>query len=210
MTHLLDDELLRWLNRPSDQDRPRIVSHLSGCNACAARYAAVVRAAGITPAHRRLDPAEFVPLGLAARGGEGRPQALEPRTRARGWYFAGLAAAAVVFLTLLVGRPPAPAVDSVVRGGAALELQYPLGEVQDATQFVWASPAPTSWFRLEIVDASGHLVHEARLRGTRASLPDDVSARLVAGEPYQWTVSRLDERGETVETTAPATFTIQR
>jgi hypothetical protein len=199
VTHLSRDELIGWRDSPADERRAAIVGHLAECGRCAAVYAELVRTRPSSAEPETLNPSDFVLRGRAA--GNQSPR-LNPR-----WFVPLAAAAGIVMAVFLFPRNPDPDTP-VMRGGAALAPQAPTGTVDAVREFSWDGPADAS-YRLELSIAGGDLLHEARVRGTRYQLPPDVQARLKSGGDYQWTVMQLDVRGDIVEASRPATFTIR-
>lgn len=203
MSHLTRQELLVWRDYPTEDARPRVVGHLAACDACAGLYAEIVRTAPAAAEPARFDAAAFVPRGLeAARRGR-------RSSGARAWWVAGLAAAAGLALTVLVW-PPGPEPESTVRGARAFQALLPSGPVARVDAFTWDAPEGAESFRIEIADESGALVHEMRVTGRRAVLPAEAAARLRPGVRYTWLISRLDARGDTIESAPAVGFVIGR
>lgn len=212
MTHLTDRELETWRDRPADADRTNVVAHLAACDACAARYAELVRVA---------PPDGAVPIDVSAylqRGREvGRAElksagAATPASPLVRWWPA-LAAAAVIALVVLVPWRPPSVEPPVTRGGVGLGAASPVGPVavDAARTFRWTASDQKASFRLEVLDSNDAVVYDVGINGAlEATLPEDVAASLAAGREYRWSVSRLDARGEIVETSPAARFTIRR
>jgi hypothetical protein len=203
VTHYSRDQLVAWRDHPTEEARAVIVPHLARCGRCAAQYAELMRTRPATAADRTLDPADFLARGVAAYKGQA-----SRRWAGRRW-IVPLAAVASLVLVVFALRPDDAPEPPVLRGGAGLEAIAPAGPVASASEFTWSGPAETS-FRLEISDPLGAIVHEARVRGSSYTLPPDVRATLMPGVEYQWTVARLDARGDTIDVSAPARFTIRR
>jgi hypothetical protein len=206
MTHLSRDVLVAWRDHPTEDLRAAVVAHLAVCNACAARYAELVRTRPADQPPQQPDLDAFRVRGLAVRT---EPPAV---SRVPRWPFLTLAAAALVALAVFVARPrPATAPPPVMRGAASFAAVGPVGPVTDASVFTWRAPAGSSAFRIEILDASGVVVHEAQVRGAdRFVLPPEVAAQLRPGVTYHWMVSRLDGRGDVIDSSPIASFTIAR
>ena len=64
MTHLSNDQLRRWRDAPDDADRASVVGHLAVCNACAGRYAQLVRRRPAEDDPVSLPVSDFVARGL--------------------------------------------------------------------------------------------------------------------------------------------------
>jgi hypothetical protein len=152
----------------------------------------------------RFDPAEKA-LGVAVQ----TPAATGSRLPA--WAVGGLVAAAALILTVLVTRlGPVPEIPTT-RGGARLQVVAPSGGVDAVTEFRWNAPAGAESFRLEIADASRQFVYQTSVRGRRTFvLPAEARAQLQPGIEYRWKIDRLDARGETVESSTAASFSISK
>lgn len=199
MTHLSRDELIAWRENPSDETRATVVGHLAECARCASTYAELVRTRPSSEAPKALNPADFVARGRTAGG-----QSSRVVTR---WFVPLAAAAALVIAVVSLRHGPEPEIP-VTRGGTILAPKAPLGSVDTAREFSWDGLADTS-YRFELSTAGGDLLHDARVRGTRYQLPQDVQARLKPGVEYQWTVAQLDTRGDTLDVSRPAIFVIR-
>ena len=204
MTHLSRQTLIDWRDRPTAEARAIVVPHLAACAPCAAAYAELVRSRPVETAPVIFDAAEFV-----ARGRAVRPAAGARRWRSR-WTLIPLAAAAGIVLAVLVIRPGRPDEPPVRRGATSLTILAPIGRVDRVTEFAWDAPAGAGPFRIEILDSTGSVIHTARVAGRAFVPPPDVAARLRPGAGYQWSISRLDARGETIETSPAASFSVRR
>lgn len=206
MTHLSREALVLWRDHPSEDARATVVAHLAVCNQCAAFYAELVRTRPLEEeaVPSRFDPAEFKARGLALRRGAA------PRPGRR-WLIMTLAAAAIVVLAVFAVQRRPPDESPVTRGAAGLQVVAPVGAVDRLAELTWTAPGSSDTFLVEILDASGGLLHEARVRGRQSFvMPPDVRARLQPGVEYRWMVSRLDARGERVESSPLATFRIAK
>lgn len=203
MAHLTREAMIAWRDAPSEASRADVVAHLASCAACAAAYAELVRTAPASDPPRVFDPETFKARGLAAHSTGQRP----PFRLAR-WVLVPAGTVAIALVALLFVRPDSGEIP-VTRGSTALHAIGPVGTVATPSTFTWDAPADADLFRLEITDASGAVVHEARVRGRSYTLPADAAARLTRGVEYRWTISRIDSRGETLDVSPPAVFRIQ-
>ena len=207
MTHLSREQLEHWRDltgTPADDERRTIVEHLAICQSCAALYAELVRARPAGAATTRFDPADFVAAGLRAGG---QPvQKARPRRR----WLVPLAAAASFLLIVIVVRWPRATETPVTRGSAVVSAVAPSGTIDRLDAFVWDAPDGSNRFRLEVLDGSGQPVFEIRVEGRRFDVTPELRTRLRAGVEYQWMVSRLDARGETVDSSPLRRFTVAR
>ena len=202
MRHLTRETLVAWRDHPTEDARAPVVGHLATCNACGALYAELIRTRPAEDVADLPDHEDFV-----ARGRALRPTAAPRRRR---WPLVTLAAAAVVVLAVFVTWPR-PADPPVARGASDLDVIAPVGAVPEATVISWRAPAGSDIFRVEIMDASGNVIHEARVTGSRRFvLPPDLTTRLLPGIQYRWMVSRLDARGDTIDSSPLAAFTITK
>jgi hypothetical protein len=192
MTHLSDDDLRRWHDGKALNERDRIVSHLAECQACAGRYALMVRTreADIVAAGA---PDAFIPRGYRAYG----------PPRQHGWIASLLrpvAALAALMLVVVVAwtwrRDPA---DSVVRGGETrVELLRPAdgAVVQPDVTFEWEAPN-AGGCRLRVFDPAkpdAPVVDRRAESGTQPSAAE--RDRLAGGVAYRWFVEcSFAERG---------------
>jgi hypothetical protein len=208
VTHLSTDTLVAWGDHPAEADRETIVAHLATCPQCAARYAELLRSGPAETGPTRFDPAAFRACGLAVRD-------RRPRSTGLRWVLPALAAAALIAIAVLLPKlRPAPD-ESVVRGGPGLRAIAPVGNAivpAGPLEFIWTAPvAAETTFRVEITDAGGSVIDDARVTGVQKfALPPAVQAQLRPGAPYHWFVSRLNVRGEAVQSSPLATFTIAR
>jgi hypothetical protein len=209
MSHLSHDDLTRWRDAGGDADR--VLGHLAGCPECRRALAALVRESPPpeVPAHVRAK--DFTPQGHAAHRAPRRVGAVGAA------FGAGLAAAAALAIVLLRPAaapspaspppPPVPVASAGVRG-SDIQLREPAGAVRGAVEFRWSSPLAASRYRLEVRDAKGVLVYEARATAEHAPLPDEVRVRLRPGETYTWSVDGLDAGGDVVVRSRPLGFTV--
>jgi len=63
--------------------------------------------------------------------------------------------------------------------------------------------------RVSIEDRAQRPVFAFPARGAQAAAPAGLAAVLSRGEPFFWTVSAVDENGETSRTSAPIPFRIK-
>ena len=214
MTHLTRETLIAWRDQPTDELRAMVVPHLASCDACSAIYAELIRTRSADDAPQRFNPADFVTTGVSvptrvdARA-KGAPPAVP-----RGWLvpIGALAAAAVILLAVYVGRRPAPPDASTTRGGSTLAIVAPIGQVNRVNELRWNGPAAADvTYRVEILDSTGQSIFESRVTGkTTLDIPVSVQTSLIAGAQYQWLVSRLDRRGETIEVSPTEKFQVVR
>lgn len=208
MTHLSNDALIAWRDHPADANRAAIVGHLASCGECAARYAELLRSEPADEAPGRFDPAAFRARGIAVREAQSRSTSVR-------WLVPVVAAAALVALAVLLPRlRPAPE-ESVVRDGPGLRAISPVGiDLVPAgpIELTWSAPVSgDTTFRVEITDAAGNVIYDGKVTGAqKLTLPADAQSQLKPGAPYHWLVGRLNARGEVVQSSPLATFTIGR
>ena len=63
--------------------------------------------------------------------------------------------------------------------------------------------------RVSIEDRAQRPVFAFPARGGDAAAPPGLSAVLTRGEPFMWTVSSVDENGETTRTSKPVEFKVE-
>jgi hypothetical protein len=201
--HLTPDELIRWRDQAPAADRDRVVSHLAECDACGSAYAKILDVAPVdTPA--RPDARDFAVRGIASGP-----------ARRRGWPRPVLALAASIAAVALAAVL-LPGARRAIMGEAAPDgdgvratsvlLVTPVGEVRDPLEFAWRSPVHAARYRVDLKDAAGNGIGTLIATEERAALPAGLRALLRPGSQYDWTVTALDERGETLLTSDPATF----
>lgn len=210
MAHLSRETLIAWRDAPSEAARAEVVTHLASCPACAAAYAELVRVAAVAEPPRIFDPETFKARGMAAfePARSAGPEARRAFRLAR-WFLVPAGTVVVALVAILLVRPDSDD-GNVTRGGTTLHAIAPVGSVATLPAFTWDAPADGDLFRIEIMDASGKVVHDARVRGRSYVLPADAAARLTSGTEYRWMISRVDSRGETLEVSPPALFKINR
>jgi hypothetical protein len=152
-------------------ERDRVSDHVTSCAPCAEIYRGLRT---LQDEARVFDP--------------GAPKAITP-ARPVAWY-AGLAAAAMVLLALLLpfrmmSNPPSDAVRSP--GTATPVALTPVGDVAAAPErFHWTPLPGAARHRIELSDADGEPLWTSRdLEGAQTAWPPDV--RLTAGV-YYWRV----------------------
>jgi hypothetical protein len=207
MTHLTRAELESWHRTAIEADRDRIVGHLAVCDACAATYAAIVRAhVDEEPSH--FDTRDFREAGYGA---------LAPAPRRRFFFRPGLlvplAAAAAILLAIWVPSLR-PADDSdetpsrVLRGAATPQAIAPSGDVEGAIEFRWTAAAGADRYAIEVKDHTGRRVFYRETRDERLAAADAaLLAALARGGSFTWTVATLDGAGEILAQSTPRSFT---
>ena len=164
-------------------------------------------------------------LGMLARDAAafdpGVPRAVAPRATAvpARWVYGGLAAAAAVVLVLLLpGRPgpqpgPPPSLDPVRSAPRAAPVALtPSGPLTEAPRaFRWQAIPDARRYRVELSSAEGdRLWTSPPLQGDTTPWPTDVPA---APGVYHWLVVALPEAGRPLSSPAPSelvTFEIPR
>lgn len=184
-----------------------MLRHLATCDDCRREYAELIRAEPLPRAPSSFDPAAFVERGYAAR----RPGAGGPWWRAWRPVWA-LPAAAVLAVAALVPylrfAPSSDEVTGATTRGAEIELLAPAGDVVKVAEFRWASPVSAPRYRLEVTDSAGRLVYATDVAEEHARPPNDVLARLRAGERYAWKVVAFDAHGQPILTSKPRSFIV--
>jgi hypothetical protein len=201
MTHLRDDELVRWRDRGEAKDRERVLGHLAACETCRRRLVALVREAPIdTPTS--FDPRAFAPRGIEAYDTAAR------RTRTMWIGLSGLAAAAVVVMAVwLRPAPVAPPADTTEIRSTELQAIAPVGRVSAVSEFRWASPFAAARYRLTIRDSADAVVLTLEMPAERVTLTEDQRARLAPGS-YRWLVDAVDASGAVIASSRPAAFDV--
>jgi len=202
VSHLADDELVRWRDHGDPKDRDRVLGHLATCEDCRQRLADLVREAPAASAQTSFDPAPFVQRGTAV---------FAPRRRwSASSLWLGIGGLAVATASLfLVMRPSAPTITPVEIRGSELQGLAPIGDVRAVNEFRWASPFAAPRYRLVVRDGSGAVFMQTDVTGESWSAPPESQSKFVAGS-YQWTVDALDATGAVIASSKPQTFTIPR
>jgi hypothetical protein len=202
MTHLTREELKRWWDAGSAEDRARVLTHLAECDACGALYGEVIEGLPVSPRW----PED---RGLVARAYEAGRTTQTGRRRWSMPALAGLAAAAALLVSLALpvisGRLSAPpAGEDDIRGSSLLPLA-PVGTVELPVVFRWSSPIAASRYIVELREDDRVLF---RLTSERSGLelPEGSAARLVPGRTYSWTVVAVSAAGEEMLRAVPSTF----
>jgi hypothetical protein len=133
----------------------------------------------------------------------------------RRWLLGLLVIATVVVASSIItglarahDRQPRASDVPAVRGGGILRPRSPVGRVDRVIWLSWNGPVSVAEYRVEIRDDRGAMLHEQRVRQRGLALPAAVRDRLRPGVQYQWQVSRLGDRGNVLDASQPATFTI--
>ena len=203
MSHLTRDELLVWRDAPGQADRRRVVEHLAACDECCALHAELIRTRPAEMPPSAFDQRAFVEHGYAiARRQRSRVLAFRPRV----WVPLAAAAAVLLVMWLPGSRQALDTIveTGVVRGGR-IQAVTPVGEIEGAIEFRWASPVSADRYAVEVTDASGQRVFYRETRAESLAGGAD-SAALRPGVRYTWTVRALDAGGEAISQSAPAAF----
>lgn len=204
MTHLTADELVRWRDAGADEDRERVLTHLTSCDACRRAYADHVRHGAEAGGPTRFAAERFVARGIAAY----------PRTwwrRRAVWLGVPASAAAVMLLVLFVSRSSvAPLTDptAAVRGGEIVALS-PAGDVRTVSAFAWASPFAAVRYRVIVRNAAGTVMLSEDATGERLAIGPDAAPRFGPGS-YTWTVEAIDRDGQTISASRAQAFQVVR
>lgn len=205
MTHLTHQELTLWRDTPAEADRARVVGHLAICDACASRFADLVRAA----APGTADSPQFQPGDFARRGYDVMPKRRGQLIVFRLPVLVPLAAAAAIVLAVWLpsARRASEPVDHapVVRGTRPQALT-PAGEVTGPIAFTWSSPVSADRYAIEITDAAGQRIFYRETRDARIAGDAALEAALRPGVRYSWTVTALDGAGEPIAVSEPRAF----
>ncbi len=202
MTHFTDVDLRRWRDHGPGDDRARIVDHLAGCGSCASRYAAALRTAPLDVAEAADDASDFVAAGYQAAADHSAR-----RARPWGWMVAGLAAAAVVALALVVPQLRAPSDEGLRFRGAQVHALAPAGATSGEVAFTWSSAIEAPRFRIEMGDASG-VLYTTESAASPVRAPESIVRALKPGTDYWWTVTALEASGQPMRLSARQTFSI--
>jgi hypothetical protein len=206
MTHLTRAELESWHRTAIEAERDRIVGHLAVCDACAATYAAIVRA-HVDEAPSHFDTRDFREAGYGAL-------APAPRRRfvLRPGLLVPLAAAAAILLAIWVPssrradhsgqRPP-----QVMRGAGTPQTLAPSGDVEGAIEFRWTAAPGADRYAIEVKDQTGRRVFYRETRDERLTSDPEIAAILSRGGSFTWTVATLDGAGEILAQSTPRSFT---
>jgi len=173
-----DPEALRAIaeRRASQEQRIETLRHVSRCPQCQRDLALLAQVAAAEPR----------PTRLAAR------------------WLPAAAAAVLVIGAIGVLRIRGPQ-DPVFRGGDALELVGPSGEVSSAmtATLVWRTVPRAARYEVEILDADGNVVFQGNVTDTVAPMPPSVAE---AGT-YRWRVTAVRADGARVQSALGA-FTL--
>jgi hypothetical protein len=139
-------------------------------------------------------------------------RSLSPAVR---WLVPAAAAALLIALTVVWPRLRPLPEESVVRGGSRLRAIAPVAAdlvPAGPIELIWTAPVSAdTTFRVEITDAAGTVIFDGKVTGApKVTLPLEVQSQLKPGAPYHWLVSRLNARGDVVQSSSLATFTIGR
>lgn len=215
MSHLADDELLRFLDHGWPDSRGPVLEHLAACESCSARYAEAIRTRPAGPGPTRFRPEEFAATGR---------RLYPPRRRGRfgltvGWRPPRPALAAAALLAVALGGylllRPGPT-SPVYRGSGAAAAVRPVAPV-DATvaredlAFEWRGLPDGRQARLQIVDLSdpAHPILERDVSGSSYSPTSAERDRLQPGVTYRWFLLYRTETGST-EASSAARFQVRR
>jgi hypothetical protein len=181
MTHLTEDDLVRWQAGDRSIDRDKVITHLAVCDQCGARLAEIVRTRLPDTAPGVLSANEFVERGYRAR-----------RTiHRRGyWMLPMAAAAAAVVIVAVVVRPwraEAPLTlsgdEQAIRGNT-IRAVAPIGRVTGPLRFEWISPLAAADYEVDVTDTDGYTIYSGRSSSERLELPSDAEARVTPGRLY--------------------------
>ena len=198
MSHLTDEELVRWRDEGDPKDRDRVLGHLATCDDCRQRLADLVRNAPAAAAQTTFDPAPFIERGS---------HVIAPRRRwAMPSLWLGLGGLAVAAASLFLVLRPAPVPPIEVRG-SELQALKPAGNVTSVTEFFWTSPYAAPKYRIIVRHPAGAVI--LQLESPRESAPLDAESRAkLAAGAYEWIVDALDATGAVVSSSKPQAFTI--
>jgi hypothetical protein len=199
MTHLQREELVRWRDGAAEADRARIVGHLAECADCVAGYAELIRTRPAEGVPSVLEPTAFVPRGHAAL----RPAASPGRHT---WRWVPLAAAAALVVALAGPRLWVPRRQEPILRGADFSELTPQGPVRPPIEFRWRTPVRASRYLVEVYDPDRQPLWRGEAAGASLSAGEDLERRLQPGREYQWLVTALDARGQTVSVSRLTSF----
>jgi hypothetical protein len=117
-----------------------------------------------------------------------------------GW-IAPLAAAAALVIAAFVwpwlrsSTPLVPPADEAVRS-TSIQVISPAGTVTAPFAFEWSSPLKASGYELAVYDQKGVVVWSTRTPTTRVEAPENLLRRAGSGEPLEWQVTAVNQRGE--------------
>src|SRR5438270_10029994 len=143
MSHLSTAQLVAY--RDHDEERALVIGHLAVCDACGARFAALVRERPAEEGPRVLDSSDFIERGYRVRGATPR------------WTWvaaaAGIAALVVLAITIprhaLVDRTGAAGSPSAATRGGTVHLIEPRDRARTPLTFRWTSPVSAASFKIE-------------------------------------------------------------
>jgi len=197
VSHLTDNELVRWRDEGDPKDRDRVLGHLATCEDCRQKLADLVRNAPAAASETTFDPALFIQRGT---------DVFAPKRRRLASLWLGLGGLAVAAASLFLVLRPAPPPPIEVRG-SELQALKPAGSVSSVTEFFWTSPYAAPKYRILVRHPAGAVI--LQLESTRESAPLDAEsqAKLVPGD-YEWIVDALDASGAIAASSKPQAFTI--
>jgi len=184
MTHFTDLELRRWSESGPGAARERVVAHVAECAACAASYAAAIRA-------RPLDGEAPAGIGDFAAAGY---RVARPQHRVWSWAVP-LAAAAVLVIALVAPHFRRQRETMTFRGGAIHTLAPQGAADLHSLVFTWSSAISAGRFRLQVGNAGG-VIYSVETPQSRLEAPQPLRQVLEPGGEFWWTVSALDGAGK--------------
>ena len=205
MTHLTRDELVAWRDREPGVDRDRVLTHLGSCRACTAEYAELIRTAPADEPPVQLRAEDFVERGYAVRRTARQPVWSAALGSWKVWSGV-LSAAAALILIVTLGGGPRPDGATQMRG-AGIELTSPTAAPGQPITLEWSTGLRASRYRVVVTSPVGGEVFRTTTNVKSVTLPQPAVSRLLPGTTYAWTVTALDEDGETV-TSASGTFAV--
>lgn len=198
------------LNRLSEGDKEAFEEHYFNCSSCFEKLRerdVIIRTIKNNPA--LLEEKEEVRTPVLS----GIRRELASFLTVRQLAFAGVTALLVmiiVFSVLPRGQAPAPNFfltdEETVRGSSITLISPVIDLSQVPSSFEWKKLGENIEYQISIFN--GQLLWKATTRENRITLPDEVKARMVAGEKYSWQVKAFGPDGTLIAVSSRVQFKI--
>lgn len=200
------------LGKLGEKEAAEFEEHYFNCPPCFAKLSERDEVLSVLKGDRTVFAAEERPAVEARKDAwyERAVGLLTPRQ----WVLAGAAAALLVavltFIPLLRNGSP----EFVLNGeetvrGSSLTLISPVIDIGSVPAFFeWRSLGDDVEYQVSIYN--GALLWKTTTRASRLALPDDVKARMTAGQKYSWQVKAFSSKGTLIAVSSKVQFTIAR
>lgn len=198
------------LNRLSEGDKEAFEEHYFNCSSCFEKLQerdVIIRTIKNNPA--LLEEKEEVRASVLA----GIRRELSSFLTVRQLAFAGVTALLVmiiVFAVLPRGQAPAPNFfltdEETVRGSSITLISPVIDMSQVPSSFEWKKLGENIEYQISIFN--GQLLWKATTKENRITLPEEVKAKMVAGEKYSWQVKAFGPDGTLIAVSSRVQFKI--